>query len=480
MQRLTGLDATFLYSETPSQHMHVSMVGVFDTSTMTGGYSFERVRDLIESRLPRIPMFRRRLIEVPFRLHHPVLVEDPEFDLDFHVRRMAVPAPGSMRELTELAGDFLSRPLDRSRPLWEMWVVEGLRDGRIGVLAKVHHSMIDGVTGAELMVHLFDLEPEPSAAADQDGETADDRRPEHIPNDLELVAYAARSLARQPGRLARTIPATVRSVVNIVSRRRGGASGMATPFSAPRTPWNGAITPHRVVAVGTLSLDDVKAVKNHFGTTVNDVVLALCSGALRRYLISHGTKVDTPLVSVVPISVRAEEAATGGDATDGLAADAGANQVSAMFVSLATELEDPAERLRAIARLTRGAKDEHNALGAAVLMNWAEFAAPGVFARAMRLYSSMNLADRHRPIHNVIISNVPGPPFPLYLAGSRLEVLAPLGPIMEGAGLNITVMSYIDRIDVGLISCRELIPDIWALADDFSASMEELKKAAQI
>jgi diacylglycerol O-acyltransferase / wax synthase len=210
------------------------------------------------------------------------------------------------------------------------------------------------------------------------------------------------------------------------------------------------------------------------------VVLALCSGALRRYLISHGATVDTPLVSVVPISVRAEEAATGGDATDGLAADAGANQVSAMFVSLATELEDPAERLRAIARLTRGAKDEHNALGAAVLMNWAEFAAPGVFARAMRLYSSMNLADRHRPIHNVIISNVPGPPFPLYLAGSRLEVLAPLGPIMEGAGLNITVMSYIDRIDVGLISCRELIPDIWALADDFSASMEELKKAAQI
>ena len=480
MQRLTGLDATFLYTETPSQHMHVSMVGVFDTSTMTGGYSFDAVRGLIESRLPGIPMFRRRLVEVPFRLHHPVWVEDPDFDIDFHVRRMAVPAPGSMRELTELAGDFLSRPLDRSRPLWEMWIVEDLEDGRIAVLAKVHHSMIDGVTGAELMVHLFDLEPQPSAAADPDEAAEEERRAEHIPNDIELVAYAARSLARQPVRLARTIPATIRSVVNIVSRRRGGASGMATPFSAPRTPWNAAITPHRVVAVGTLSLDDVKAVKNHFGTTVNDVVLALCSGALRRYLISHGVTIDTPLVSVVPISVRAEAAATGGEATEGLAAEAGANQVSAMFVSLATELEDPAERLRAIARLTRGAKDEHNALGAAVLMNWAEFAAPGVFARAMRLYSAMNLADRHRPIHNVIISNVPGPPFPLYLAGARLEVLAPLGPIMEGAGLNITVMSYIDRIDVGLIACRELIPDIWDMADDFSASMEELKKAAQL
>jgi diacylglycerol O-acyltransferase len=494
VQRLTGLDATFLYTETPSQHMHVSMVGVFDTSTMRDGYSFDAVKDLIESRLPRIPMFRRRLVEVPFRIHHPVWVEDPDFDLDFHVRRMAVPAPGGMRELTELAGDFLSRPLDRSRPLWEMWIVEGLEDGRIGVLAKVHHSMIDGVTGAELMVHLFDLEAEPAvpepageageaAAGGTPSRPADDRKPEHVPSDLELVAYAVRSLARQPLRLARTLPGTARSVVSLVSRRRGGAEGMATPFSAPRTPWNGAITAHRAVAVGTLSLDDVKAVKRHFGTTVNDVVLALCSGALRRYLLDHGHPVDSPLVSVVPISVRAEAAATGGSgtgaATEGMVDDAaGANQVSAMFVSLATDVEDPAERLRAISRLTRGAKEEHNALGATVLMNWAEFAAPGVFARAMRLYSSMNLADRHRPIHNVIISNVPGPPFPLYLAGSRLEVLAPLGPIMEGAGLNITVMSYIDRIDVGLIACRESIPDIWALADDFTASMEELKKAA--
>ena len=477
MQRLTGLDATFLYTETPSQHMHVSMVGVFDTSTMRGGYSFDTVRGLIESRLPRIPMFRRRLVEVPFRLHHPVMVEDPDFDLDFHVRRMAVPAPGSMRELTDMAGDFLSRPLDRARPMWEMWIVEGLEDGRIGVLAKVHHSMIDGVTGAEMMVHLFDLEAEPAAVE----APADERQPEHVPSDLELVAYAARSLARQPLRMARILPATARSVVNLVSRRRSGEGGMATPFSAPRTPWNGAITAHRAIAIGTLSLDDVKAVKRRFGTTVNDVVLALCSGALRRYLMDHGGPTDSPLVSVVPISVRAEAAASGGAAAEGLVDDgaAGANQVSAMFVSLATDVEDPAERLRAIARLTKGAKEEHNALGAAVLMNWAEFAAPGLFARAMRFYSSMNLADRHRPIHNVIISNVPGPPFPLYLAGARLEVLAPLGPIMEGAGLNITVMSYIDRIDVGLIACRELIPDIWDLAEDFSASMEELKKAAE-
>ena len=467
MQRLTGLDAAFIYAETPSQHMHVSMVGVFDTSTMKGGYDFGTVRDLVESRLHLIPMFRRRLVEVPFRLHHPVLVEDPEFDIDFHLRRMAVPAPGTIRELTGLAGDFLSRPLDRSRPLWEIWVVEGLEDGHIGVLAKVHHSMIDGVTGAEMLVHLFDLEPDP---APQEEAVQEERRLDHVPSDVELVGHSVASLARQPVRLARALPKTARAVGRLVSRRRTGAGGMATPFSGPRTPWNGAITGHRAVAVGTLSLESVKAVKRHFGTTVNDVVLALCSGALRRYLSDHGGVPAESLISVVPISVRQAE---GGDA-----AAEGANQVSAMFVSLATDLEDPVERLRSIADSTKGAKEEHNALGADSLMDWAEFAAPGVFARAMRLYSGMNLADRHRPIHNVIISNVPGPPFPLYLAGARLVMLAPLGPIMEGAGLNVTVISYMDRIDVGLIACRESIPDVWDLADDFAASMAELEKAA--
>jgi diacylglycerol O-acyltransferase / wax synthase len=463
MQRMTGLDAAFLYAETPSQHMHVAMVGVFDTSTMKDGYSFEAVRDLIQARLPRIPMFTQRLIQVPFRLHHPVLVEDPDFDIDFHVRRMAAPAPGTMRELCDLAGDFVGRPLDRSRPMWQIWVVEGLEDDSIGVLAKVHHSMIDGVTGAEMMVHLFDLEPDPAPVEDEAGE----RHVDKIPSDLELVAYAARSRAGRPVRLASTLAGTARSVGNLVQRRRGGESGMATPFSAPRTPWNGAITGHRSVAVGTVALDDVKAVKNAFGATVNDVVLAMCSGALRRYLADHGGVPEAPLISVVPISVRAEGG--GGE---------GANQVSAMFVGLATDLEDPVERLRAISGSTKGAKEEHNALGAEVLMNWAEFAAPGLFARAMRTYSEMNLADRHRPIHNVIISNVPGPPFPLYLAGSRLSVLSPLGPIMEGAGLNVTVMSYMDRVDIGLIACRESIPDIWDLAQDFEESIAELKKAA--
>ena len=460
MQRLSGIDSTFLSIETPSHHMHVAMVAVFDPSETPGGYSFDAVKALIASRLPRIPLFRRRLAEVPFNMHFPVWVEDPDFDLDYHVRRVAVPAPGGIPELCEMAGDFVSRQLDRTRPLWEMQIVEGMADGNIGVLAKIHHSTIDGVSGAEMMVHLFDLEPIPAPAEP----LVEERPVEHVPSDFELVAYAARSIATNPIRLIKLIPATVGSVVGLVrTRRRTEGPGMAAPFTAPRTPFNAAITAHRRVAVANLELADVKRVKQAFGTTVNDVVLALCAGALRRYLDKLGELPEAPLVAVVPISVRGE-----------VADESSSNQVSAMFVSLATDIADPIDRLRAIAESTRGAKEDHKAIGATMLQDWAQFAAPAVFARASRLYSSMRLADRHRPIHNVIISNVPGPPVPLYFAGSKLLMLCPLGPVMEGAGLNITVLSYQDSIDVGLIACAELMPDLDDLSSAFVEAMSEL------
>jgi WS/DGAT/MGAT family acyltransferase len=465
MQRLSGIDSTFVSLETPSHHMHVSMVATLDPTEMPGGYSFEKIRGLIESRLPRIPLFRRRLMTVPFGLHHPIWVEDPDFDLDYHVRRVAVPAPGTLEQLCELAGDFTSRQLDRGKPLWEMWVVEGLENGHVGLLSKVHHCAIDGVSGAELMVHLFDLEPTPAPSEEP---AVVEREPDRVPSDVELVGYAVRSVALQPLRLVRLVPATAGAVVGLVRRRRGASGpGMAVPFTAPRTPFNAAITGHRIVAVANLALDDVKRVKNAFGTTVNDVVLGLCAGALRRYLERLGELPEAPLIAVVPISVR-------GEAEDGESS----NQVSAMFVSLATDVKDPVERLRTIAQATKGAKEDHKAIGATMLQDWAQFAAPAVFARASRLYSSMKLADRHRPIHNVIISNVPGPPFPLYLAGAKLVMLCPLGPVMEGAGLNITVLSYQSSIDVGLIACRELMPDLDELAHAFADAMGELSKAA--
>ena len=465
MERLSGMDATFLYIENPSHLMHVSMVSVFDPSEMPGGYSFDKIRALVRSRLPRIQMFRRRLVTVPFNLGHPIWVEDPAFDLDYHLRRVAIPTPGSLHKLTALAGDFVSRQLDRSRPLWEMLVVEGLQDGNIGVFAKVHHSMVDGVSGAEMMVHLFDLEASPP---DDDVEPELPAR-ERVPSDLEMVTHAAMSAARTPMRLARVLPDTVRAVSGLLQTRRSSAGlNMPAPFTAPRTPFNAAITPHRSVAVTRLNLDDVKAAKLAFGCTVNDVVLALCGGALRRYLDRLGELPEKPLIAVVPISVRAEEKKT-----------EGSNAVSAMFTTLATDIAEPGARIAAIHETTMGAKEEHKAIGADLLTNWAEFAAPAVFTRASRLYTSMKLADRHRPIHNVIVSNVPGPPFPLFLAGARLVMLCPLGPVMEGAGLNITVLSYLDSIDVGLIACRELIPDLWDLAHAFEESMDELTAAAR-
>ena len=302
MERLSGLDATFLSIETPQSHMHVSMVSVWDTATVPGGYEFAKIRDLIERRLPRVPSFRRRLREVPFNLHFPVWVEDPDFDLDYHVRRVGVPAPGGIKELCELAGDFCSRPLDRSRPLWEMLVVEGLDHGHIGLLAKMHHSTIDGVSGAEMMVHLFDLEPEP-AESTPDPEPA--AEPEHVPSDLEMVAYAARlagASTAQDGADAAGHPASVVSLVRAAPELRGRAWPRRSPRPAPRS--TARSRPHRNVAVANLSLDDVKSIKRAFGTTVNDVVLALCSGALRRYLEAHDALPEKSLIAVVPISVR--------------------------------------------------------------------------------------------------------------------------------------------------------------------------------
>lgn len=466
MERLSGLDATFLYVENPAHHMHVSMVSVLDTSTMPSGYSFDAVRALVASRLAQIPMFRRRLVTVPFHLGHPVWVDDPHFDIDYHFRRVAVPSPGRLRDLCELAADFMSRQLDRTKPMWEMQLVEGLEDGRVGVLAKVHHSMVDGVTGAEIMVHLFDLEPLPLPSPD---DVPAPLPGERIPSDVELVAGALLSLAKRPLRLARLVPRTVAAVTGVARVRRSSPGpNMPAPFTAPRTPFNAAITSHRAVAATRLPLQEVKDVKRAFGCTVNDVVLALCGGALRRYLDRLGELPEKPLIAVVPISVREQ-----------VGRHEGSNAVSAMFTTLGTEVGDPAERIALIHETTKGAKEEHSAIGADLLMDWAEFAAPAVFARASRLYTSMNLADRHRPIHNVIVSNVPGPSFPLYFAGARLEMLFPLGPVMEGAGLNITVLSYLDSIDVGLIACRELVPDLDDLALAFEESMAELTLAAE-
>ena len=464
MQRLTGLDATFLYLETPNNHMHVAGAAIFDPSTVPEGYSFDAVKDLVESRLHLLPPFRRRLVTVPFDLHHPLWIEDPDFDIEYHVRRAALPSPGGLEELAEFTADVISRPLDRTKALWEMYLIEGLEGGFVAAVTKTHHAAIDGVSGAELTVNLLDLTPEPAAVPPPEEQW----RPDRIPTDFELVGYAVNSLARQPLRALKTIRRTAE--VALTLRRRNRQPDVKPPpglFSAPRTPFNVSLTPHRKAAFKSVALEDFKRVKNAFGTTVNDVVLAVCAGALRRYLLSRGELPDDPLVAMVPISVRSEDQA----GTLG-------NRVSSMLVSLATDIDDPVERLLTINGGTREAKEQHNAIGAETLSDWAEFAAPAVAARAARLASRMRVAERMKPIFNVTISNVPGPPFPLYSAGARMVANYPLGPVNDGVGLNMTVMSYMESMDFGLTACSEVMPDLWDLAHAIGEALDELVKAA--
>ena len=462
MERLSGLDAAFLYIETQSAHMHVAMTGIYDVSTMESGYSFETIKEVIRSRLHLVPPFRRRLVQVPFRFHHPVWIEDPDFNLDYHVRRIGCPPPGGRRELAEVAAQISSIPLDRDRPLWEAWVVEGLKHDRIGLIVKVHHAAIDGASGAEIMTELFDLSPQGRELE------AVEVPPERVPTDQELLSYAALSKLRRWADAFGLARRTISGVANLVQAVRDPAhSHGAVPMTAPRTPWNRTISPYRSVAFARVPLEETKAVKDALGVKLNDVILALCAGTLRHYLQERGELPDEPLIATCPVSVRVddEKGALG-------------NKVSAMFASLATDVVDPAERVQTIAGSTSGAKSDHDLIGARTLTDWAEWAAPRTFGLASRLYGSMHLADSFGPIHNVVISNVPGPAFPLYMAGAELVAAYPMGPIMDGAGLNITVLSDRSHIDIGFMADRDLVPDVWDLAAYVQTAFEELKQVA--
>jgi WS/DGAT/MGAT family acyltransferase len=456
MQRLTGLDAGFLSMETPTAPMHVAGLAVYDPSAVEGAFDLDHLRQVYEGRLHLAPPFRRRLREVPFGLHHPLWIEDPDFDLDWHLRRVAVPAPGGPRELAELAAHLNAIPLDRSRPLWEMWLIDGVAGGHVAVLTKVHHAAMDGASGNEITVATLDLAPEGSEVPPPEEEW----EPDSIPSDAEMLAHATASLLVSPVHM---VQASRRTLDAALGRRRlPRTSSPPAPFAAPRTSINGPVTRQRVFAATSLSLPAVKAIKAHHDVKVNDVVLAVCAGALRSWFDERGEALSGPLVAMVPVSVRTEdEKGTMG------------NRVSSMLVSLATEISDPAVRLQVIGDATRAAKERH-AIGADALTDWAEFAAPALLGRAARLYSRMHLANLHRPVFNVTISNVPGPPFPLYSAGARMVANYPIGPIYDGSGLNMTVMSYREQLDFGLQGCPDLVGDLWILAGHLEGALAEL------
>ncbi len=464
MERLTGLDASFLYMETPSLHMHVSMAAVFDPSTVPGGYSFEKLRERVASRLDLAPVFRRRLVEVPLRLGHPSWIEDQDLDLDYHLRRGTLPSPGGIEDLARYVAEASSRPLDRSKPLWEMSIVEGLEHGYVGLVSKVHHSAIDGVSGAELLAQLFDLEPGPPARG------APERAPvaDTMPSSAHLLAQALASRLAAPLGITRLSWRTGRSMRNVRRIRRAAKDDKgALPLTTPRTSLNAAITARRGVAFASISLDQVKELKTALDVTVNDVILAICTGALRRYLQGRSELPAAPLVAAVPVSVHSS-----------LGDRRGANKFSAMFVSLPCGTDDPKERVETIRSVVKGAKSEYNALGADMLLNWAEYSSPNFFSTAARIYTRLHLADHHRPIQSLLISNFPGPDFPLYLGGAEMVAAFPLGPVLDGAGLNVTVMSYRGVLNWGIIACADTVPGTADIAAAVPESLDELRAAA--
>jgi WS/DGAT/MGAT family acyltransferase len=464
---MSGTDASFLYFETPSSHMHVLGTIVVDTSAVPG-WGYDEVVRLFSERLPLLPQFRRKILSATLRLHHPVWVDVPHVDVAAHISRVHCPAPGGMAELADQAASFASQQLDRSRPLWEALVVEGMADGRVAVVMKMHHCATDGVGAARILGAIFDL-------------TAEGRTPEQLAADVELLAsvtkpepgladivkHTAGGMLAWPLNFTKVMPTAVRSVARLISHRVGDddTSGGAVPFNAPRASFNGRITAGRIVAYSDISVADIKRIKGAVGGTFNDAVIAVCGGALRRYLLDRDELPDASLIAVVPVSVRA-----GDD-------DISANAVSAMFTTLGTDLDDPLARLAAVRQSNLVGKGTQAAVGDTLLSQVTQLAPPTVTSVLARFYSGMRLADLHRVVHNVVISNVPGPPIHIYLGGAEVVGLYPLGPVLEGPGLNITLVSYADRVCVGLIACSDRMPDLPDLAAAMRTSVAEMLAA---
>ena len=461
MERLSGLDASFLYIESSDQPLHVCSILELDTSSRPDGYTFDRLRDDLATRIAAIPEFRAKLADSQLNLDYPVWVDDDGFDLDRHLLRIELPAPGGRRELAEICGHIASTPLDRDRPLWEMWVIDGIADtdpragGLLAVMTKVHHAAVDGVTGANLLSQLCSVEPdvpppEPVAGPGSAGP-------------LQIAAGGLLRFAFRPWQLANVMPTTVATIVKTLRRARGGLT-MAAPFAGPPTRFNASVTADRNIALAQLDLDDIKKVKDCFKVTVNDVVMALCAAVLRWFLSDHDELPARSLVAMVPVSVHEKSDRPGH------------NQVSGMFCSLETHLGDPAQRLRAIARADAAAKNHSSAISPTLLQDWAQLAARAVFGAVFRLVADSPLIGN--PVHNLIISNVPGPQAQLYFLGCEVEAMYPLGPLFHGCGLNVTAMSLNGKLNIGVICCPDLLPDLWRMVDDFDVALEELLECA--
>lgn len=472
MQQLSGLDAAFLNFESNACPMHVGGLVILEAPKKPaedGG--FDRVFRHIESRLDLIPPLRRRVLSAPLGLDHPYWIEDPDFDLVHHVRHRALPSPGDERKLAELVCELASQRLDRNLPLWEIHYVEGLKGGRVAAITKMHHAAIDGVSGAEILGHLLDTQPERREPAPP----AIPWTPDRIPSTLELTNRTARSLVGRPRNALRllreTWPILLSSSRDVLERRklarRGEASGGGL-LVAPRTRFNGQIGARRSFATGSLPLERIKRVKNAFGATVNDVVMAICAEALRRYLEEKHELPKQALIAGVPMSTRTEEQKS----TAG-------NRVTFLRSSLHTDERDAVERLRKISAEMARAKERMRAVSANILQDWANLPSPALGALAARLYENFSVQDYHAPAFNVVISNVPGPPVPLYFAGLKVLSNFPISIPFHGAGFNITLMSYCGALDFGLTAHYDSLPDTEHFAELMHEALDLYVERAQ-
>lgn len=486
MRQLSSLDAQFLHVESATTVGHVGSVLLLDPSTAPGGeLTLERVRDVLEPRLHLAPVLRERLIMVPMSLGLPYWVDDPDFDIEFHLREIGLPAPGDDAQLGERVARIHARPLDRTRPLWELYLIHGIEGGRQAVYAKIHHSAIDGVSGAEILATILDVTVEP-----RDEEPPEEYwQPGRLPSRLSLLRRGLAATARQPVDVLRTLPKALPHLadlpgasyvpgVQVISELADSALRMATsdtsdrdpgrrPLVTPPTPLNAAITAHRRFAFGSVPLDDVKAVKNAFGMTVNDVVMAVCTTALRRWMLDHDGLPEDPIIVAVPVSIRADD----------LLASTG-NEVSVMLAEMPTQVADPGERLAGVHLGMAEAKERFDAVPATILQDVAAAiptALSGLAARAVFRMVTVGAFP-----FNLFVSNVPGPQLPLYVGGARVLGLYPVSAITDLTGaLNITLFSYDGSLDFGLIACRELVPDVWNLVGYLRDALDELLELAR-
>ena len=466
MQQLSGLDAFFLYFELPNVPMHVAGLSIYDPSTAPGGAV--RHKQIIEhtaSRVQRVPSLARRLQEVPLGLDHPYWVLDGHFDPEFHVRHLALPKPGDWRQLCIMVGRLHSRALDRSRPLWELYVIEGLDNvegypkGSFAILTKMHHAAVDGATGMEIEAAIHDLTPRLPAPNEQDMPTT-----EKPPGNLELILRSQLNNVRKPMRILSVARNTVPGFAKAYLKLRTGK--LESAGVVPRTRFNKVVSPHRVFEGVSLRLDEFKAIKDRVsGATVNDVALTVVGGALRKYLESKEELPETSLVAMAPVNVRNDSEKGGGG-----------NVISAMAVSVRSDIDNPLERLKAVHNCTVNAKELNNAVGAKTMTDYSQFIPSTLTARAARVVSSLGLMNQTKPLYNCVITNVPGAQVPLYNTGARkLSGFSP-GPIFDGIGLIHVVFSYCGEITISITACRDMMPDPQFYRECIERSFQELRR----